>query len=173
MRFFLRLLLGAVVGCGLGLLARRVFGSPSSAVSVQAAADEKPSPFSALAVDSSPEKSSESEEVYPVGYVTFRGRINVVMSDGTTRTERDSQLGVVERNSVMISGKKLFIRARQSSAKSDSFASEPPVAQPTASAQLAPEVGANEAQSSRQQGSWIVGPDGVARLRSNDSVLIR
>lgn len=51
-------------------------------------------------------------EAHPTGYVSRRGRITVVMSDGTTRTERDVELEQVERNSVTLAGRKIFIRSR-------------------------------------------------------------
>jgi len=131
MRFFLRLLLGAVIGCGLGLVARRVFGSfsasaPSQAVSSAPVHRDAPQAASLPSPSVSPGESNVlADSPHPTGYLTFRGKINVVMSDGTIRTERDSELGVVERNSVTLEGKKLFIRARGKAAGHPDLASSP------------------------------------------------
>ena len=104
------LLLAATLGVSVGLLARR-YTQPKQPTPVDSKAitDRTQPPPQVRPV--SPQQSPEIE-VYPVGYV-LRGRtINVFMSDGTTRTERDAELSNVERNSVTLNGKKLFFRPR-------------------------------------------------------------
>lgn len=56
---------------------------------------------------------------FPTGYVVFRGRVTVQMSDGTTRIERwESEDGVrgevtsIDRNAVYLDRVKLFVRPR-------------------------------------------------------------
>jgi hypothetical protein len=49
-------------------------------------------------------------EVFPTGYVARGRKITVQMSDGSVRTERDTELSNVERNSVTLDGRKIFIR---------------------------------------------------------------
>lgn len=78
------------------------------------------SPAPAVAPLSAPVASSA--EPHPVGYAVMGRRITVQMSDGTTRTERDVELANVERNSVTISGRKLFLRAAPRLASAETFA---------------------------------------------------
>lgn len=50
-----------------------------------------------------------TQPVTLVGYVAKGSKVNVVLSDGRTYTEKDAELGILERNSVYVSGKKYFL----------------------------------------------------------------
>jgi hypothetical protein len=122
MRFVLRIVLGALIGVGLGLSARAVFKpSPSSSQAKQEvepqASDSKPAAPVPLLGDG---VEREETSLYPTGYVVKGMTINVIMSDGTVRTERDKEMGTVERNSVILDGKKVFIKPAKKEAKPDS-----------------------------------------------------
>lgn len=99
---------------------------------------------------------------YPTGYIVLGAMINVQMSDGTVRTERDKELQGIQRNSVTLAGEKLFIRPahRQPGvATSSAFA-------PDAGLQVQPVASAAGPVAS----SWRLDPDGVYRLVSPSSV---
>lgn len=108
------LVLAAAFGVGCGLVVRKytqpkplpVEAAPSPAVFASAAASQQKPASSVLPV----------EEVYPTGYVLRGTMLNVFMSDGTVRTERDSELSRVERNSITLGGKKMFFKASPKSA---------------------------------------------------------
>jgi len=86
---------------------------------VAKAKEQPPAPLPAPASKpppSAPQSGSSDAVVYATGYVLGRGMITVSMSDGTTRTERDTELQHVERNSITLSGVKLFFRGAQRTA---------------------------------------------------------
>lgn len=95
------------------------------------------------------------EPPHPVGYVVKGSKINVVMSDGKVYTEADKELERVERNSVTISGQKLFFRA----AKRAVNEAPQPIVTPAA-----PEIEKPAPRSGASQSSWYVDADGVSRL---------
>jgi len=164
MRVFLLVLLAAVVGSCLGLASRVFFREkasfPPSVVAVP------PSPASSDPGDSRGyPPAPDVAAPHPVGYIVGRGRVQVVMSDGTSRTERDPELGVLQRNSVFLDGKKQFIRAR--------FAATVPPPSAAAVVTLPPEhVNPQELRSQvGGGGSWLP-PDGygVVRLRDRETL---
>jgi len=59
-----------------------------------------------------------SEVLWLVGWTKVGSRINVVMSDGRTYTERDPELERGERNAVYLSGEKYFLRRPRDPEKS-------------------------------------------------------
>lgn len=84
-------------------------GSASSAASAPSASSSLPSlQLQPHANFASP--GIVSPQVYPTGYCVRGKRVIVQMSDGTTRTERDKELSNIERNSVTLDGKKLFLK---------------------------------------------------------------
>lgn len=108
-------LAGTVLGTKVGDYSARTLGLKEGA----SAASVAPSAVPAAVRSSSPPPlasslpavvGSDPAAVYPVGYVKRGNRVNVSMSDGTTRTERDRELTRVERNSITLDGQKLFFR---------------------------------------------------------------
>lgn len=94
---------------------------------------------------------------YPTGFVRMGRKVNVHMSDGTTRTERDDELTKIERNSVTLDGKKLFIRASRPPA----LPSPAPLPQTAPNEPQAPVVAV--AGTSPEPLGWVLGEDGVYR----------
>lgn len=102
------------------------------------------------------------QRLHVVGYVAGRGRVTVTLSDGTQLTERDSSLVRIESRFIELSdGRRLPIRPRAG----DSLRVAPPVAPVV----VAAGAGASSpALESRDEGSWVRGADGVARLRDRE-----
>lgn len=122
-------------------------------------------------------------EVWVTGYVVRGDRINVTLSNGTVLTEDGDGLERVTRSAVMVSGVRLPIRGSPGSGvkvtpvRPDTGV--PGVAVPRDTGpERAVEMkssgltgSANEPNPPpQQQGSWVVGSDGVARLRNSESV---
>lgn len=57
------------------------------------------------------QESTLATPVYATGYALGRGMITISMSDGSTRTERDSELQSVQRNFIVLAGEKIYFRA--------------------------------------------------------------
>lgn len=110
--------------------------------------------------------------VWPTGYLRRGRRVIVVMSDGTTRTDRDTELEAVERNSITLSGRKLFLRSRWPLGSGDG--ASPVRAEPVALASLPPSSTAIPGKGSGEgsvSGGWVMGADGMERLRQPAVVL--
>lgn len=104
------------------------------------------------------------DPVYPTGFVILASRVNVIMSDGTILTERDSELNKIERNSVTIDGIKTFIKAAP---RPQNYAS-PGTSEikPMGSSELRhASPGIVQGQSTEPSG-WVQGSDGVWRTAS-------
>jgi len=114
----LMLLVCVLVGVGAGLGARAVFADDAAPPAVF---QGPPLPVVATPAPDAPGRRDVKEADAPlnpvfvapleVRGVVWKGKkINVVLSDGSVLTERDTELEVVERNSVRIAGKKYPIK---------------------------------------------------------------
>lgn len=104
----------------------------------------------------------EEDPPYPTGFVIMGRKVTVQMSDGTTRTERDDEMTRIERNSVTISGQKMFIRAKvkQTVAMTDGATM---TVQPTENVTPAKQETRPPPPAPRRS-SWVMHSDGVERL---------
>jgi hypothetical protein len=153
MRFPLNVILGAALGLGIGYGARQLLhdkpeplvadAQPGQKADTVEKEEPQAKPLAAFGLqpvvaDDEPEteddglpdqKSDRYDRTKPKtiwvrGYVVRNGKINVFLSDGRTFTERDPELGPVERNSATIAGVKYFMaspepRKARESAKSE------------------------------------------------------
>ena len=125
MRFPLNILAGALIGSLVGLVAFRV-GRPDSVPpsvpaevgNVAEKSEKLDTPkledigktlTKAPAKDQPGVPGGTADKVFVRGYAVSGRRVNVVLSDGRTYTERDKELHAVERNSVMIGDQKYFL----------------------------------------------------------------
>jgi len=109
------ILLAAVVMIGApALLSSLAFKKTSSAVpsssevTKEKATDKKANETHFQKQTSGDSSSVSVEPVRVRGYVMRNGKINVVLSDGRVLTERDVELGAVDRNGAWVSGQKLW-----------------------------------------------------------------
>jgi hypothetical protein len=156
-RGVVRVSLGAILGAAIAIPLRAwLHPSDRSPAQVSTGASSKPK---ADAAPVAPVQASKPEELppYPTGYVLKGRMINVIMSDGTIRTERDEEMSKIERNSVMLDGKKLFFKpfvppVLSSAVTASQVPANGPEASPTVVAGVRPDPS-----------GWVLGDDGVYR----------
>lgn len=126
MRRFLFILLAALVGVGLSAVVRLVFPRGESHASKAAVVESsREADATTAGSEATPRPQQLDQEPWPTGYVVVGRRVTIQMSDGTTRIERvdslarTNRLGVgnghgevtdVDRNAVVIDGRKMFIK---------------------------------------------------------------
>ncbi|MFA6961258.1 MAG: zonular occludens toxin domain-containing protein [Opitutaceae bacterium] len=102
--------------------------------------------------------------VYATGYVLARGLINVCMSDGTIRTERDTELQRVERNSITLSGVKIFFKGLPRLASAG--LGVPEAVRSDSSGVTLPASSGSVLNFASTPPGWRLDPDGVMRSNS-------
>lgn len=124
MRRILFLILSALVGVAVALLAKRFTPHQSPSSSVPLRPDDRPALVRQIGdrnfadspkIDLAKVPAETAEKTIPqplwvVGYIIVGRRTNVVLSDGRTLTENDSSLQKLERNGAWVDGRKLFLR---------------------------------------------------------------
>lgn len=96
--------------------------------------------------------------VWVTGLVVRGDQVNVILSDGRTLTERGGDLARVERNYVETTKGERYYMARPASASQTVRDIQP--------AQMGPQGVINAQRSDvRDEGAWVLGPDGVRRLK--------
>jgi len=109
-----------------------------------------------------PPAAPVADALHVVGYVAGRGRITVTLSDGSQLTERDSSLVRIDPRFVELSdGRRLPIRPRVESVSR--------VVPPVAAVVPSP-VAVSTSPVLRDEGAWVRGADGVARLRERETI---
>lgn len=117
MRLPLRLILAAAVGVGFGFLGRKLSGRNAGPVPVVVAKQPEQTKsltdaFTGFGHDEKTSGNKAADTSKPLrmrGYAQRGKWVNVILSDGRTLTETDSELGVLSRHSVMVEGKKVFL----------------------------------------------------------------
>lgn len=156
-RGVVRVALGALLGAAIAI-PLRAWLRPSDTAHKQAATEASSKPKAdAASAAAAPAPKPEEIPPHPTGYVLLGRKVNVVMSDGTTRTERDEEMSKIERNSVTLDGKKLFFKPVTSA----TFApASMPQQMPANAPQSSPVVVAGMRS---EPSDWVLGDDGVYR----------
>lgn len=124
----------------------------------ESAGKPEPSKADEKASEKTNYNTPKEEPIWATGYVLTKGMVNVSMSDGTVRTERDTELKKVERNSITLGAEKIFIRPNRPTDRQRTAEGFTPVQMPQ------PITSPQPAQSDPLS-AWETGPDGVQRLK--------
>lgn len=172
MRRFIHLLLAAVLGSSLGILARRATTAPAPMEAVPEVREAQKGLGAPAALPGRVAVGHEEVPPYPTGYVALGRRVTVQFSDGTTRTEVDPELDEVHRNGVILSGRKLFFRPAPRAA-----ATQGPAVSAAASSSPEPSQGDTVSPypppPAEPSSSWQMHSDGVLRLTPSAQAAMR
>lgn len=153
---------GATAGSVRGLVTARRSAEPAAVVSGADVERERVKPAASAAL--APVAAAPTEPLTVRGYIVRGKRLNVVLSDGRTLTERDRELTEVTRAWVMVDGQRVFLRQ-----PADGPAAAAPAGQP-AIAVVSPAV---DTAMSRVAGAWRLDWDGVWRLVDRETLPVR
>jgi hypothetical protein len=181
MRILIAIVLGVVAGVGVRLLMNptvKEITAPAPSYSETHAETVKLAEEKAAI---NPEKAAPLNPAYtePLqvrGYITRNTRVNVVLSDGTTWTEKTGGLEHMERSHVVFRGK-LYAIVGAGAAPVRPEAVESTQTKPAKILDAVPGMGATRAPSGEpaplQQpalSSWVTDADGVSRLRVRETL---
>jgi hypothetical protein len=178
MRSVLRVLFSALLGIGIALAAdhffprqkaenRQIVDTPKIAENPSIATPSKKEPLKTndLPVSSPGQMSrSDRDQARIRGYVVKGGKVNVLLSDGRTLTERDG-LTRVSRNSVEIDGETFWL----ADSKDKPAPSVPPQSSAPVDSTGEKPVGLPPAPKPPES-SWETADDGVSRLKATETL---
>jgi hypothetical protein len=146
-----------MVSSGAGGSAAKFLGAEKIAGAAPGGAEDTPraASFAPVSVGRAPSSQERSGKPFPVGYVVRGSRALVLMSDGMRITERDVSLQEIDRGAVKLSGVWIPLRPRETA----NSAARPAPEKPAIAQSAAP------LPAQREEGAWVVGPDGVSRLK--------